>query len=117
MVIVRDLFVIDMDELVMLQICEELNDTWAWIAPRPERQQVAASEGAEDVSLIDEGAPAILAPVQAPQPPPTAGPAQTMAQRLGRLEEDFRGLRGALASREMYWTVWPVISLDSLHGR
>ncbi|GJY05907.1 hypothetical protein Tco_0371847 [Tanacetum coccineum] len=103
MVIVRDLFVIDMAELVMLQICEELDDTWAWIAPRPERQQVAAAgapEGAEDVPLIDEGAPAVPAPIQAPQPPPTAGPAQTMAQRLGRLEEDFRGLRGALASRE-----------------
>nr|GEV83447.1 hypothetical protein [Tanacetum cinerariifolium]GEW51254.1 hypothetical protein [Tanacetum cinerariifolium] len=31
------LLVIDMGELVRLQICEELDDTWAWVAPGPER--------------------------------------------------------------------------------
>ncbi|GKE47610.1 hypothetical protein Tco_1478868, partial [Tanacetum coccineum] len=36
-VIVRDLPVIDMDELVRLQICDRLVDTWAWVAPGPER--------------------------------------------------------------------------------
>ncbi|GKB61349.1 hypothetical protein Tco_0917535 [Tanacetum coccineum] len=37
-VIVRDLHIIDMAELTRLQICEELVDTWAWVAPGPERQ-------------------------------------------------------------------------------
>ena len=40
----------DMAELVRLQICREINDTWAWVAPGPERQQGAADgppEGGE----------------------------------------------------------------------
>ncbi|GKE08196.1 hypothetical protein Tco_1411747 [Tanacetum coccineum] len=36
-VIVRDLPMIDMAELVRLQICEEFDDTWAWVAPRPKK--------------------------------------------------------------------------------
>ncbi|GJW20386.1 hypothetical protein Tco_0031008 [Tanacetum coccineum] len=54
---------------VRLQICVDLDDTWAWIAPRPERQQVAmagAPETTEDAPVVDEGAPAVPAPVQAP---------------------------------------------------
>ncbi|GKB64380.1 hypothetical protein Tco_0920566 [Tanacetum coccineum] len=53
-------------------ICEELNDTWAWVAPGPERQQVvtaAAAEAIEDAPVVDEGASAVPAPVQAPRPP------------------------------------------------
>ncbi|GKC53682.1 hypothetical protein Tco_1076427 [Tanacetum coccineum] len=92
-VIVRDLPVIDMAELVRLQICIYLDDTWAWVAPGPERQPDAATgapEAAEDALVADEGASAVSAPVQACQtPPPTAGPAQTMAQRLARVEEDM----------------------------
>ncbi|GJR89246.1 hypothetical protein Tco_0213257 [Tanacetum coccineum] len=86
-VIVQDLPMIDMAELVRLQICEELDDTWAWVASGPERQQVAADgalEVSEDAPVVDEGALAVPAPVQAPQPPPAAGPSKTMAQRLGR---------------------------------
>ncbi|GJW45955.1 hypothetical protein Tco_0077601 [Tanacetum coccineum] len=45
-----------------------------------------APEAAEDGPVVDEGAPAVPAPVQAPQPPPTAGPAQTITQRLARVE-------------------------------
>ncbi|GKE79010.1 retrovirus-related pol polyprotein from transposon 17.6, partial [Tanacetum coccineum] len=81
-VIVRDLPMIDMAKLVRLQICEELDDTWARLAPGLERQQVVAAgalevvEGALDV---DEGDQVVSAPVQAPQPP-TAGPTRTMAQ-------------------------------------
>ncbi|GKF27603.1 hypothetical protein Tco_0093945, partial [Tanacetum coccineum] len=76
-----------MAELARLYIYEELVDTWAWVASGPDRQPDAAvgalvdAEGAPDV---DEGAQAIPAPAQAPQPPPTAGLARTMAQRLGR---------------------------------
>ncbi|GJV80607.1 hypothetical protein Tco_1516477 [Tanacetum coccineum] len=69
MVIIRDIPMIDIVELVRLQICEELDDTWAWVAPGPERQQVAAV-----------GAP------EAPRPPPAAGPARTMAQRIARIK-------------------------------
>ncbi|GKA60554.1 hypothetical protein Tco_0759961 [Tanacetum coccineum] len=31
------------DELVRLHICERLDDTWAWVAPGPERQPNAAT--------------------------------------------------------------------------
>ncbi|GJZ94508.1 hypothetical protein Tco_0666711 [Tanacetum coccineum] len=70
-VIVQDLLMIDMAKLVRLQICKELDDTWSWVALRPERQPDVAA----------------------------ARPARTMAQRLGRLEEDVYGLRGALGEQ------------------
>ncbi|GJX36467.1 hypothetical protein Tco_0248024 [Tanacetum coccineum] len=37
-VMVQDLPVIDMAKLVRLQICEELDDTWAWVSSGQERQ-------------------------------------------------------------------------------
>ncbi|GJR19706.1 hypothetical protein Tco_0968233 [Tanacetum coccineum] len=96
-VIALELPIIDMVELVRLQIYEQLDDTWAWVAMRPERQPDAAAGApavAEDAPADDEGDQAILAPVHAPQqlpPPPPA--ARTMPQRLGRLEEEVQGLR------------------------
>ncbi|GKF41247.1 hypothetical protein Tco_0124589, partial [Tanacetum coccineum] len=57
-VIVRDLPMIDMAELVRLQIYKELDDTWAWVASGPERQQVAAAGApkvAEGAPNVDEG--------------------------------------------------------------
>ncbi|GJR31470.1 hypothetical protein Tco_1107702 [Tanacetum coccineum] len=54
-----------MAELVRLLICEELVDTWAWVAPRPERQPDAAAgapEVAEGAPDVDEGAQAVPAP-------------------------------------------------------
>ncbi|GJU46016.1 hypothetical protein Tco_1203282, partial [Tanacetum coccineum] len=42
-VITRDLSVIDLHELARLNICVRLDDTWAWVAPRPED-----AEGAHD---------------------------------------------------------------------
>nr|GEX59214.1 hypothetical protein [Tanacetum cinerariifolium] len=80
-VIIRDLPMIDMAELVRLQICEDLDDTWAWVALGPERQQVAAAGALEVVKgsfYVDKDDQAVSAPVQAPQPPPAAGPAMTM---------------------------------------
>ncbi|GJU54179.1 hypothetical protein Tco_1227893 [Tanacetum coccineum] len=56
--------------------------------PGPERQpNVAAGalEVAEGAPNIDEGAQAISAHVQSPQPPPTA---RTLPQRVARLEEE-----------------------------
>ncbi|GJS95230.1 hypothetical protein Tco_0802198 [Tanacetum coccineum] len=64
-----------------LMICEELDDTWAWVASGLDRQQdatVGASEVAEGAPDVNEGDQAIPAPVQAPQPL-AAGPARTMA--------------------------------------
>ncbi|GKE47977.1 hypothetical protein Tco_1479235, partial [Tanacetum coccineum] len=70
---------------ILRSIYKELDDTWAWVSSGPEMQQVAATgapkvaKGAPDV---EEGDQAVLAPVQAPQPP-AARPARTMVQRLG----------------------------------
>ncbi|GKB09958.1 hypothetical protein Tco_0843881 [Tanacetum coccineum] len=66
---------IDLHELARLNICLRFGDTWAWVAPGSERQQAAAAGAlgaAEDAPAADDGAQAIPAPVQAPQPsPPT----------------------------------------------
>ncbi|GJV45905.1 hypothetical protein Tco_1430441 [Tanacetum coccineum] len=75
---------------------------FAWVAPGPERQpDVAAGafEVAEDAPVVDEGALAVPAPVQVPQPPPAARPARTMARRIARLEEDVHGIRGVLGEQ------------------
>ncbi|GJS12415.1 hypothetical protein Tco_0369211 [Tanacetum coccineum] len=54
-VIAPTLPVIDMAELVRLQICMEIDDTWAWVALGPERQLDAAAcvpEAAEGVMCV-----------------------------------------------------------------
>ncbi|GJZ81210.1 hypothetical protein Tco_0646204 [Tanacetum coccineum] len=97
-VIAPELLIIDMAELVRLHICAHFDDTWAWVAKRPERQPDAAAGApavAEDAPAFDEGDHAVLAPVQAPQQPPPPPPppaARTVPQRLGRLEKDVQGL-------------------------
>ncbi|GKF37758.1 hypothetical protein Tco_0114516, partial [Tanacetum coccineum] len=65
-VIALELQIIDMAELVRLQICVQLDDTWAWVAMGPERQPVvtaSAPADAEDISIVDEGGQVDLAPV------------------------------------------------------
>ncbi|GJR98124.1 hypothetical protein Tco_0270298 [Tanacetum coccineum] len=60
----------------------------------PERQSdaaVGAPGAAEDAPIVDEGAQADLAPVQAPQPLPPAP--MTMQQRISRLEGEVQELR------------------------
>ncbi|GKC56252.1 hypothetical protein Tco_1083850 [Tanacetum coccineum] len=90
--------VIDLYELGRLNICTRYSNTWAWVAPRPERQQAAAAgapvadeagEAAKDAPKIP--APA-LAPAQAPAPPLVPQP-RTIVQRIDRLEEEVHGLR------------------------
>nr|GEV10693.1 hypothetical protein [Tanacetum cinerariifolium] len=74
-VIMRELLVIDMVELVRLQIYMDIDNTWAWVALGLERQpDVAAGTpgAAEDAPIVDQGDQAVLAPVQAPTPPPVA---------------------------------------------
>ncbi|GJT90379.1 hypothetical protein Tco_1079224 [Tanacetum coccineum] len=54
----------------LMTICEEINDTWAWVALGPERQPDAtagAPKAIEDAPADDEGAQAVPAPIQAPQ--------------------------------------------------
>ncbi|GJW88344.1 hypothetical protein Tco_0163684 [Tanacetum coccineum] len=102
-VIAPELLIIDMAELARLQICVEIDDTWAWVAMGLERQPDAAASApavAEDAPAIDEGDQAVLAPVQAPQqpPPPPLAAARIVPQRLGRLEEDVQGLRRDVGS-------------------
>ncbi|GJZ21461.1 hypothetical protein Tco_0558500, partial [Tanacetum coccineum] len=72
-VIAPELPIIDMAELVKLQICIEVDDTWAWVAIGPERQP--------DVAV---GAP---------------GVAQDAPARMARLEEDVQEIHGALAEQ------------------
>ncbi|GJZ48782.1 hypothetical protein Tco_0602972 [Tanacetum coccineum] len=82
-VIMRHLPIIDMAKLVRLQICIELDDTWSWVALRPERQLdivASAPKAAEDAPIADEGA-------------------QTMVQRLGKVEEDVLEIRGTLGKQ------------------
>ncbi|GJW95238.1 hypothetical protein Tco_0174910 [Tanacetum coccineum] len=79
-VIAPELPVIDMAELVRLQICVKLDDTWAWVAMGPERQPDTAAGApakAEDALIVDEGDQAVPAPV---------------------LEEDVHGLRRDVGS-------------------
>ncbi|GJR77462.1 hypothetical protein Tco_0089827 [Tanacetum coccineum] len=71
-------------------------------SPGPERQPDAAAGALVDAGGapdIDEGAQAILAPAQAPQPPLAAGPAQTMTQRLARVEEEVYEIQGTLGEQ------------------
>ncbi|GJU49810.1 hypothetical protein Tco_1219365 [Tanacetum coccineum] len=78
-VVTREIPLIDMGELVKLNICMEIGDDWAWVAPGLERQPdtMAGAPGAtKDALAVDEGAQADPTPIQAPQlppPPPTAG--------------------------------------------
>ncbi|GJZ88973.1 hypothetical protein Tco_0660755 [Tanacetum coccineum] len=84
-VIAPTLLVIDMAALVRLQICVEINDTWAWVALGPERQLDAVAgtpEVVKDAPIDDKGGQAVLAPVQASQPPPPPVAARTMPQRF-----------------------------------
>ncbi|GJT64723.1 hypothetical protein Tco_1016203 [Tanacetum coccineum] len=103
-IIAPELPVIDMAELVRLQICDELDDTWAWVAIGPERQPVAAAGAlavAKDAPIIDERGQADPAPKQAPQqpPPPPPAHAKTMPQRMDRLEEDMHKIRRGLTGQ------------------
>ncbi|GJR67218.1 hypothetical protein Tco_0013283 [Tanacetum coccineum] len=70
-VIVRDLPVIVMAELVRLQICVELDDTWAWVAPGPEMQQFAAAGALRPLRML----------------------------LLASVEEDVHEIRGALSEQ------------------
>ncbi|GJU67685.1 hypothetical protein Tco_1253944 [Tanacetum coccineum] len=116
-VIAPALLVIDMAELVILQIYEQLDDTWAWVAMGPERQPdaaVGASRVAQDAPVIDEGGHTDLAPVQAPPPPPAA--ARTMPQRMARLEEDMHKTLEEKNIDEYWWRIYKSGDLEVLES-
>ncbi|GKE23061.1 hypothetical protein Tco_1434573 [Tanacetum coccineum] len=55
-IVVRELTEIDLSELSRLHIYERVGDTWAWVAPGPERQQdVAATGGEVDPDVAEKG--------------------------------------------------------------
>nr|GEW82763.1 hypothetical protein [Tanacetum cinerariifolium] len=58
-------------------ICEELDDTWTWVAQGPERQRDVATCAPK----VTKGAPDI---------------AKSLPLRMARLEEEVHGMRGAL---------------------
>ncbi|GKE04624.1 hypothetical protein Tco_1396642 [Tanacetum coccineum] len=73
-----------------LNICSTFGDTWAWVAPGPERQQAAAAgahEADEAGPVVDKGSQDIPAHVHAPQPPSPA------PQRIERIKEEMHELR------------------------
>ncbi|GJY62618.1 hypothetical protein Tco_0464078 [Tanacetum coccineum] len=79
--------VIELDELVRLQICIELADTWSWVSPGPERQPDAAAgapeEPAKDLFRLMMGLCCfqhLYSNLRRHHLQPA--PAQTMAQRL-----------------------------------
>ncbi|GJY21233.1 hypothetical protein Tco_0393799, partial [Tanacetum coccineum] len=64
-IVTYDLPLIDMGELVKLNICKKIRDDWDWVAPGPERHQVAADgapKAVEDAPVVVEGVQADLAP-------------------------------------------------------
>nr|GEY96847.1 hypothetical protein [Tanacetum cinerariifolium] len=101
--VTRELPLLDLHELGILNIYERIGDTWAWVASRPERQPDAAAGApgaAEDAPAVDKGAQADLAPVQAPQPPPPTP--KTMQQRISKLEEEVQELRRSIVGLRGY---------------
>nr|GFA77578.1 hypothetical protein [Tanacetum cinerariifolium] len=69
LVVVSELPVIHLHELGRLNICARFIDTWAWVASRLKRQHATAAGApgaAKDALAVDEGAQAVIAPVQAP---------------------------------------------------
>nr|GEV69844.1 hypothetical protein [Tanacetum cinerariifolium] len=103
-VISSELLINYMGELVRLQICEQLGDTWAWVAMGPERQPDATVDGpktVKDAPADDKGGQADPVPIKAPQqpPPPPPAPTRTMPQRMARLEEDVHEVHEALAEQ------------------
>ncbi|GKA76076.1 hypothetical protein Tco_0782454 [Tanacetum coccineum] len=71
--VTRELPLIDLHELGRINIYVSVGDTWAWVAPRPERQPDATAStprAAEDAPAVDKGAQADPTPMPAPQLPP-----------------------------------------------
>ncbi|GJW80328.1 hypothetical protein Tco_0144303 [Tanacetum coccineum] len=73
----------DMAKLVRLQICVELDDTWAWVPAGPARQEGDAGGVAEEAPVAPGGGDEDEEMPQAVPPPP-----RTQGERIARLEEE-----------------------------
>nr|GFA68930.1 hypothetical protein [Tanacetum cinerariifolium] len=78
-----------MAELVRLQICVKLDETWAWVPARPTRQEGDA-RGVSEEALVtprggdedeDEEIPQVVTP-----------PPRTQGKRITILEEEVHGM-------------------------
>ncbi|GJS13475.1 hypothetical protein Tco_0407947, partial [Tanacetum coccineum] len=96
-VVVRDLPMIDMDELVRLQICDRLGDTWAWVARGLERQQVAATGVA-----------------QADEEIPEKGRLEEEVRRVRESLDEYRVLLERMSSEKSRLSAWVVGSITQL---
>ncbi|GJX50365.1 hypothetical protein Tco_0277210 [Tanacetum coccineum] len=83
--------IIDMTELVILQICVERDDTWAWVPVGPARHEgddggvTEEAPVAHEDGIKDEEMPQVVPP-----------PARTQGERIARLEEEVHGMRETL---------------------
>ncbi|GJT91730.1 hypothetical protein Tco_1080575 [Tanacetum coccineum] len=118
-VIAPALPIIDMAELVRLQLCIELDNTWAWVPAGPARQEGGAGGVAEEAPVAPRGGDEDEEMPQAVPPPP-----RTQGERIARLEEEMHDMREALqGQREVLdsmardfskFSTWTVTSLEQL---
>ncbi|GJX85564.1 hypothetical protein Tco_0336338 [Tanacetum coccineum] len=69
--------IIDMAELVRLQLCVEIDDTWSWVPAGPARQEGGAGGVAEEAPVAPGGGNEDKEMPQAVPPPP-----RTQGERL-----------------------------------
>ncbi|GJU69283.1 hypothetical protein Tco_1255542 [Tanacetum coccineum] len=116
-IILPALPIMDMTELVRLQICVKLDDTWAWVPTGPARHEGDVSGVAKEAPVApgggakDEEVPQVV--------PPTP---RNHGERIARLEVELHGVREALeGQREVLdimaqdfsqFTTWTVTSLS-----
>ncbi|GJU64072.1 hypothetical protein Tco_1245907 [Tanacetum coccineum] len=121
-VTVPTLPIIDMAKLVRLQICVELDDTWAWVLVGPARQEGDAGGVIEEAPVAPGGGDEDEEMPQVMPPPP-----RTQGERISQLEEEVHGMREALqGQREVLdsmardfsrSTTWTITSLSRLMDR
>ncbi|GJX59272.1 hypothetical protein Tco_0290662 [Tanacetum coccineum] len=113
---------IDMAELVRLQLCIELDNTWAWVPAGPARQEGGVGGVAEEAPMAPRGGDEDEEMPHAVPPPP-----RTQGERIARLEEEMHDMREALeGQREVLdsmardfskFSTWTVTSLGRLMER
>nr|GEV30919.1 hypothetical protein [Tanacetum cinerariifolium] len=91
--VTRELPLIDLHKLGRLHICMRYDDTWAWVAHGPKRQQAAAA-GAHEADMAGLVAEEVAEDLPAPPPPPPALQSRIMSQRIKRVEEELMDVSG-----------------------